>query len=83
MSLKSCFQSQAHPMAIMIAVVGGLSSVFCELDGTNPEHRWLACMRIVAKMPVLAAMAYKTSIGQPIMYAKERDVFAHQKRNIC
>lgn len=63
----SNFTLNAHPMAIMVAVIGGLSTVFSELDCMNEEHRWLACKRCVAKIPVLAAMAYKTSLGQPIM----------------
>eukprot|EP00971_Amphidinium_carterae_P236521 4694109-Amphidinium_carterae.1 len=39
------FTIDAHPMAIMVAVVGALSSIFSELDPSNPEHRWLACTR--------------------------------------
>lgn len=71
--IKGMFQNftiNAHPMAIMVAVVGGLSTVFSELDPSNTQHRWLACTRLIAKVPVLACMAYKTSIGQPIMYPK-------------
>merc|ERR1719284_1631588 len=60
----------------MVAVVGGLSSIFSELDPFNASHRWLACTRLIAKVPVLAAMAYKTSIGQPIMYPKTHLTFA-------
>jgi len=63
-------------MAIMVAVIGGLSSIFSELDCMDPDHRMLACKRLVAKVPVLAALAYKTSIGQPFMYPRADLSFA-------
>lgn len=63
-------------MAIMVAVIGALSCVFSELDSANPKHRYLACTRMIAKVPVLAAMAYKTSIGQPHMYPQTKYTFA-------
>jgi len=66
----------SHPMAIMVSIVGALSSHFCELDPGNVSHRWLACTRLIAKMPVLAAMAYKTSIGQPFVPARSNLTFA-------
>jgi len=64
------FNVNSHPMAIMVAVVGGLSAFFSELDINNAYHRWLACLRLIAKIPTLAAMAYKTSIGQPPVYPR-------------
>lgn len=70
------FTISAHPMAMMVAVVGGLSSIFSELDPGNEHHRWLACTRLIAKVPVLACMAYKTSIGQPVMYPRADLSFA-------
>merc|ERR1719362_447392 len=70
------FTVNAHPMAIMVAVVCGLSSVFTQLDPFDAGHRWLACTRLIAKLPVLAAMAYKTSQGRPIMYPKKKFTFA-------
>jgi len=70
------FTIAAHPMAIMVAVIGGLSSIFSELDCMDPDHRMLACKRLVAKVPVLAALAYKTSIGQPFMYPRADLSFA-------
>jgi len=72
----STFTLNAHPMAIMVAVVGALSSIFSELDIENEEHRWLAATRLIAKVPVLAAMAYRTSIGRPLMYPKSGLTFA-------
>merc|ERR1719362_1763694 len=77
--IQSMFQNftiNAHPMAIMVAVIGGLSSIFSELDCMDADHRWLACERLVAKVPVLAALAYKTSIGQPFMYPQADLSFA-------
>lgn len=71
------FRYNAHPMAIMCAVVGALSSFYHdEMDINNLDHRLLSAYRIIAKMPTLAAMAYKTSIGQPIVYPKNSLSFA-------
>merc|ERR1719188_41716 len=75
-AMFSIFTISAHPMAIMVAVIVGLSSIFSELDCMDVDHRWLACKRLVAKVPVLAAMAYKTSIGEPIMYPRKDLSFA-------
>lgn len=58
----------AHPMAMMCGVVGALSAFYHDsLDITNEKHRNLSAIRLIAKMPTLAAMAYKYSIGQPFM----------------
>jgi len=75
-ALYSNFTHNAHPMAIMVAVVGALSCIYSELDCHNPGHRWLACARLIAQLPTLACMAYKTSIGQPIMNPKANLSFA-------
>ncbi|CAE7588782.1 ccsA [Symbiodinium microadriaticum] len=65
------FKSDAHPMAIMVGVVGALSAFFNDnLDITTPAQRELACTRLVAKMPTIAAIAYKTHLGQPIVYPR-------------
>ncbi len=67
------FPRHAHPMAIMVGVVGALSAFYHDsLDINNPEHREIAAYRLVAKMPTLAAMCYKYSIGQPFMYPQNR-----------
>jgi citrate synthase len=58
----------AHPMAMMCGVVGALSAFYHDsLDITNEKHRNISAIRLIAKMPTLAAMAYKYSIGQPFM----------------
>jgi len=65
------FKSDAHPMSIMCGVVGALSSFYHDcIDIHNPSSRLLATYRLIAKMPTLAAMAYKTSIGQKFIYPR-------------
>ncbi|MEO0348081.1 MAG: citrate synthase, partial [Pseudomonadota bacterium] len=67
----SGFPRHAHPMAIMVGAVASLSAFYHDsLDIYNAEERELACYRIIAKMPTLAAMAYKYSIGQPFVYPR-------------
>ncbi|NRA42300.1 MAG: citrate (Si)-synthase, partial [Pseudomonadales bacterium] len=63
------FRRDAHPMAIMCGVVGALSAFYHDsLDITNEQHRKVAAFRLIAKIPTLAAMSYKYSIGQPFVY---------------
>ena len=63
------FRRDAHPMAVMCGVVGALSAFYHDnLDITNAKHREIAAIRLVAKMPTIAAMSYKYSAGQPFVY---------------
>jgi citrate synthase len=63
------FRRDAHPMAVMVGVVGALSSFYHDsTDITDPRQRMIASYRLVAKMPTIAAMAYKYALGQPFMY---------------
>jgi citrate synthase len=63
------FRRDAHPMAIMCGVVGALSAFYHDsTDISDPMHRDVAAFRLIAKMPTIAAMSYKFSIGQPFMY---------------
>ncbi|HVQ09605.1 MAG TPA: citrate synthase, partial [Allosphingosinicella sp.] len=63
------FRRDAHPMAIMCGVVGALSAFYHDsTDITDPKQRMIASHRLIAKMPTIAAMAYKYSIGQPMVY---------------
>ncbi|WP_156500495.1 citrate synthase [Croceicoccus bisphenolivorans] len=63
------FRRDAHPMAIMCGVVGALSAFYHDsTDISDPEHRKISSHRLIAKMPTIAAMAYKYSIGQPFLY---------------
>ncbi|HMU86551.1 MAG TPA: citrate synthase [Agitococcus sp.] len=65
------FRRDAHPMAVMCGVVGALSAFYHDnLDINNPEHRHIAAIRLIAKMPTIAAMSYKYSMGQPFMYPR-------------
>jgi len=67
------FRRDAHPMAIMCGVVGALSAFYHDsLDIQDPHHREISAMRLIAKMPTLAAMVYKYSMGQPMMYPDNR-----------
>jgi citrate synthase len=65
------FRRDAHPMAVMVGVVGALSAFYHDaLDINNAQHRVISAFRLVAKMPTIVAMSYKYSIGQPFMYPK-------------
>lgn len=65
------FRRDAHPMAIMVGVVGALSAFYHDnLDVSNEAHREITAIRLIAKMPTLAAMSYKYSQGEPFMYPR-------------
>jgi citrate synthase len=65
------FRRDAHPMAIMLGVVGALSAFYHDsTDINDPHQRMVASYRLIAKMPTIAAMAYKYSVGQPFVYPK-------------
>ena len=65
------FRRDAHPMAVMCGVVGALSAFYHDqTDYDDPKQRMIAQHRLIAKMPTIAAMAYKYSIGQPFMYPR-------------
>ena len=63
------FRRDAHPMAVMCGVSGALAAFYHDsLDINNDDHRAIAAFRLLSKMPTLAAMCYKYSIGQPFIY---------------
>jgi citrate synthase len=65
------FRRDAHPMAVMVGVVGALSAFYHDaLDINNEHHRVISAFRLIAKMPTIVAMSYKYSIGQPFVYPK-------------
>lgn len=65
------FRRDAHPMAILCGVVGALSAFYHDsTDINDPEQRRIASHRLIAKMPTIAAMAYKYSVGQPFVYPR-------------
>lgn len=73
----SGFRRDAHPMAIMVGVVGALSAFYHDsLDITDEKHRELAAYRLIAKIPTIAAMCYKYSIGQPFIYPQNNMSYA-------
>jgi citrate synthase len=65
------FRRDSHPMAVMCGVVGALAAFYHDgLDIFDPQHRMIASHRLVAKMPTIAAMAYKYSLGRPFVYPR-------------
>lgn len=71
MNFYKGFRRDAHPMAIMVGVVGALSAFYNDsLDIHDANQRQLAAIRMIAKMPTMAAMAYKYSVGQPFIYPR-------------
>ena len=69
----SGFRRDAHPMAVLVGVVGALSAFYHDvMDITSKEDRYMSAIRLIAKMPTLVAMCYKYSIGMPFMYPKRK-----------
>jgi citrate synthase len=78
------FRRDAHPMAILCGVVGALSAFYHDsTDIEDPHHRMVASHRLIAKMPTIAAMAHKYSIGQPFMYPKNDLGYAANFLHMC
>jgi len=67
------FRRDAHPMAVMVGVVGALSAFYQDLqDYDNPKHQWKAAIRLIAKMPMIAASCYSYNMGLPFRYPNNR-----------
>ena len=78
------FRRDAHPMAIMCGVVGALSAFYHDsTDIHDPKHRIIASHRMIAKMPTIASMAFKYSIGQPFIYPRNELDFASNFLQMC
>jgi len=78
------FRRDAHPMAVMVGVVGALSAFYHDsTDITDPYQRMVASLRMIAKMPTIAAMAYKYSIGQPFVYPSNKLDYAANFLQMC
>ncbi len=78
------FRRDSHPMATMVGVVGAMSSFYHDsLDINDPWQREVAAIRMVAKLPTIAAMAYKYSVGQPFIYPKNSLSYAGNFLNMC
>src|ERR1700709_1088111 len=77
------FRRDAHPMAVMTGLVGALSAFYHDsTDINHAEHREIAAIRLIAKMPTLVAMAYKYTIGQPFIYPKNNLSYAGNFTNM-
>jgi citrate synthase len=78
------FRRDAHPMAIMVGVVGALSAFYHDsLDISDPHQRMVASYRMIAKIPTLAAMAFKYSLGQPFMYPQNGLGYSENFLRMC
>ncbi len=78
------FRRDAHPMAVMVGSVGALSAFYHDsTDITDPTQRMIASIRMIAKMPTLAAMAYKYSVGQPFMFPDNSLDYASNFLRMC
>ncbi len=78
------FRRDAHPMATMVGVVGAMSAFYHDsLDITDDWQREVASIRMIAKLPTIAAMAYKYSVGQPFVYPKNSLSYAGNFLHMC
>ena len=80
----SGFRRDAHPMAVMVGVVGALSAFYHDsIDIKDPAQREMASVRMIGKMPTIAAMAYKYSIGQPFIYPRNELNYSANFLHMC
>ena len=78
------FRRDAHPMAVMVGSVGALSAFYHDsTDISDPYQRMVASLRMIAKMPTIASMAYKYSVGQPFIYPKNNLDYAANFLHMC
>ncbi|MHA6299117.1 citrate synthase [Devosia sp. CAU 1758] len=78
------FRRDAHPMAIMTGVVGAMAAFYHDsTDVNDPQQREIASIRMIAKMPTIAAMAYKYSVGQPFVYPRNDLDYASNFLHMC
>jgi citrate synthase len=78
------FRRDAHPMAVMVGVVGAMSAFYHDsTDINDPKQREIASRRMIAKLPTIAAMAYKYHIGQPFVYPKNDLSYAANFLRMC
>jgi citrate synthase len=78
------FRRDSHPMATMVGVVGAMSAFYHDsLDINDPWQREVAAIRLIAKLPTIAAMAYKYSLGQPFVYPKNSLDYASNFLHMC
>ena len=78
------FRRDAHPMAIMTGVVGAMSAFYHDsTDISDPHQREVASIRLIAKMPTIAAMAFKYTVGQPFVYPRNDIDYASNFLRMC
>src|SRR5690606_35166919 len=78
------FRRDAHPMAIMVGTVGALSAFYHDsLDINDPEQRHISAIRLIAKMPTIAARAFKYSVGQPFIHPRNDLNYAENFLRMC
>jgi citrate synthase len=78
------FRRDAHPMSVMVACVGALAAFYHDsIDINDPQQREIASIRMIAKMPTLAAMAYKYTVGQPFIYPKNDLAYSANFLRMC
>ncbi|MSP41921.1 MAG: citrate synthase [Alphaproteobacteria bacterium] len=78
------FRRDSHPMAVMCGVAGALSAFYHDsTDITDPYQRMVASYRMIAKMPTIAALAYKYSVGQPFVYPRNELTYAENFLHMC
>jgi citrate synthase len=78
------FRRDAHPMAVMTGVVGAMAAFYHDsTDINDPQQREIASIRMIAKMPTIAAMAYKYSVGQPFVYPRNDLDYASNFLHMC
>lgn len=78
------FRRDSHPMATMVGVVGAMSAFYHDsTDVNDPWQREVAAIRLIAKLPTIAAMAYKYSVGQPFVYPKNSLDYASNFLHMC
>jgi citrate synthase len=78
------FRRDAHPMSVMVACVGAMAAFYHDsTDINDPAQREIASIRMIAKLPTLAAMAYKYTIGQPFVYPKNDVDYAGNFLRMC
>ncbi|MFN0024141.1 MAG: citrate synthase [Parvularculaceae bacterium] len=83
-SFYNGFRRDAHPMAIMVGVVGALAAFYHDsTDINDPKQREIASHRMIAKMPTIAAMAYKYSIGQPFIFPQNNLDYTENFMRMC
>ncbi|KEC56931.1 citrate synthase [Bartonella rochalimae] len=78
------FRRDSHPMAVMVACLGAMSAFYHDsIDITDSQQRMIASIRLISKVPTLAAMAYKYSIGQPFIYPRNDLSYAANFLHMC